>query len=583
MRHQCHPGDCEDCGVTLSQACHCGATTREAACTPDQQTEFSCGATCPQLLACGRHPCTAPCHSGDCAPCPLEVAAVTRCPCSKTSLEVLYQQGAPVRQTCLDPVPVCDQPCNKVRPCGAPSLPHLCSAPCHEGPCPPCALATLVRCRCGHMDQELPCNELTTKADDARCGKQCKAKRLCGRHKCGELCCILVEHPCPLTCGQLLSCGKHRCEEPCHRGKCPRCPYVSFDELACRCGAAVTYPPVDCGVRPPECSRICSRPHGCSHPITHNCHSEDACPPCTTLVKRRCFGGHEERKNLACHIEGISCGRPCDKDLACGRHRCVSKCHPGACPAACTQPCRMSRPCGQGHYCGAPCHEGPCPNTPCTTTVSVRCECGHRSATVPCAEDSYSRVSIALLQARLQEEPINLAELKRDQKLECSDECYKLARNAGLAEALQVVNPELSSRVLPRYTDLLKDWARRDPQLCASVHAKLADLVKLALDSKHKSRSFSFPNMNREKRQMVHEYSKYFGITTQSFDAEPMRNVIATAERAKVSVPTVALAEAAGAGSRQRRPAQSTAASKEQLTYTDLSRKPSGEVVDWFG
>lgn len=205
---------------------------------------------------------------------------------------------------------------------------------------------------------------------------------------------------------------------------------------------------------------------------------------------------------------------------------------------------------------------------------------------MPCAEDSYSRVSTALLAARLQEEPINLSELSaRVKKLECSDECYKLLRNAGLAEALSINNPELSSRVVPRYSDILKEWARRDPSLVSSVHSKLAELVKLALESKHKSRSFSFPNMNRDKRQLVHEYAAHFGITTQSFDAEPMRNVIATAARDKCSVPSVSLLEAAGSA-RQRRPAQGAASSGggSGPTYTDLSRKQQQpEAVDWFG
>lgn len=51
--------------------------------------------------------------------------------------------------------------------------PHQCKALCHAGPCPPCEMYTLVRCRCGFMDQEIPCIELTSKADDARCQKKC--------------------------------------------------------------------------------------------------------------------------------------------------------------------------------------------------------------------------------------------------------------------------------------------------------------------------------------------------------------------------------------------------------------------------
>ena len=148
--------------------------------------------------------------------------------------------------------------------------------------------------------------------------------------------------------------------------------------------------------------------------------------------------------------------------MPCGQHTCQRTCHAGPCATSCSQPCKVVRPCN--HPCLAPCHPNtPCPDTPCSTQVKLTCDCGNRSASVPCAEDSYSRVSTALLAARLQEEPINLSELgKSGKKLECNDECYKQIRNASLAEALQINNPELRSSVVPRYSDVLKDWVRRD-------------------------------------------------------------------------------------------------------------------------
>lgn len=97
--------------------------------------------------------------------------------------------------------------------------PHTCQANCHEGDCPECELITKVKCRCGHMDKEIPCRELTTKADDARCEKKCTKKRSCGKHKCNQMCCIDIEHICPLPCSKNLSCGRHKCEQTCHRGK----------------------------------------------------------------------------------------------------------------------------------------------------------------------------------------------------------------------------------------------------------------------------------------------------------------------------------------------------------------------------
>lgn len=42
--------------------------------------------------------------------------------------------------------------------------------------------------------------------------------------------------------------------------------------------------------------------------------------------------------------------------------------------------------------------------------------------------------------------------------------------------------------------------------------------------------------MNREKRQFVHEYCTHFGCESVAYDAEPKRNVVATAQRDKVYI-----------------------------------------------
>ena len=66
-------------------------------------------------------------------------------------------------------------------------------------------------------------------------------------------------------------------------------------------------------MKPPTCDEICTRAHSCSHVVMHHCHSDQHCPPCTALTEKWCHGQHELRKSVACHIDGISCGRPCDK------------------------------------------------------------------------------------------------------------------------------------------------------------------------------------------------------------------------------------------------------------------------------
>lgn len=156
-------------------------------------------------------------------------------------------------------------------------------------------------------------------------------------------------------------------------GRCPPCLQSSFDELYCECGAEVIYPPVPCGTRRPICNRPCSRPHSCAHEVLHNCHSELTCPPCTVLTQRWCHGKHELRKAVPCHVTELSCGLPCNKQLSCGRHKCIRMCHAGSCEISgqqCTQPCGTKRElCG--HICGAPCHEGKCPELPCKEVVKV--------------------------------------------------------------------------------------------------------------------------------------------------------------------------------------------------------------------
>lgn len=90
-------------------------------------------------------------------------------------LEKLYERdGAFQRKVCSDPVPTCSQPCQRTLKCGVPGSYHECQALCHEGPCPPCPLETPVKCRCGAVDQNVKCSELTTKADEVICKKPCK-------------------------------------------------------------------------------------------------------------------------------------------------------------------------------------------------------------------------------------------------------------------------------------------------------------------------------------------------------------------------------------------------------------------------
>ena len=120
-------------------------------------------------------------------------------------------------------------------------------------------------------------------------------------------------------------------------------------------------------------------------------------------------------------------------------------------------------------------------------------------------------------------------------RLDCNEECRLLERNRRLAIGLQIRNPDVSSKLQPNYSEYIKTWAKKDPALVKNIHEKLSELVKLAKESKQKSRSYSFPSMNRDKRQLVHEMCSMFGVESIAYDAEPNRNIVATAERATVT------------------------------------------------
>jgi len=61
--------------------------------------------------------------------------------------------------------------------------------------------------------------------------------------------------------------------------------------------------------------------------------------------------------------------------------------------------------------------------------------------------------------------------------LECTTDCAKTERNRRIALALQIRNPDLSPNVTPRYSDFMKEFAKKDVAFCNYIHEKLAELV----------------------------------------------------------------------------------------------------------
>ncbi|XP_075973237.1 nuclear transcription factor, X-box binding stc [Anticarsia gemmatalis] len=551
----CHEGPCETCSEMVTQVCHCPAgTARSVACTAESggAGAWSCGGACGRVLACGAHVCRARCHPAPCPPCALLPRSLLTCPCGKNKL------APESRKTCTDPIPLCGNICAKPLPCGPAGDKHFCKLDCHEGPCPVCPDKTVVQCRCGHSSREVPCADLPDMLNNVLCQKKCNKKLSCGRHRCRTVCCAATSHRCAVVCGRSLACQAHRCEEFCHTGHCAPCPRVSFEELTCECGAEVVLPPVRCGTRPPACSAPCTRIRACRHAPHHACHSGD-CPPCVVLTTKRCHGDHEERKTIPCSQEEFSCGLPCGKPLPCGKHTCIKTCHKGPCDTGkCTQPCTEKRA-ACGHACAAACHFGAAPGSsaaacpsaaPCRATVRATCPCRRRHADRYCADNQrdLAKMMSALAATKIQEGgSVDLSDVQRPgnmlKTLECDDECRVEARTRQLALALQIRNPDVSAKLAPRYSEHVRATAAREPAFAQLVHDKLTDLVQLAKKSKQKTRAHSFPSMNWQKRQFIHELCEHFGCESVAYDAEPNRNVVATADKEKSWLPAMSVLE----------------------------------------
>ncbi|KAK7010253.1 protein shuttle craft [Biomphalaria glabrata] len=587
-RAVCHSGSCQPCQVDKTQECLCKKSIRKVLCGSEEYTKsnFRCMQICGKLLDCANHTCKELCHSGECKSCEQLPQNLLTCCCGQSSLSSLELKQ---RLSCLDPIPTCPLQCNKPLPCGSNSEPHLCEKKCHPGECGPCEKVTHIRCQCGSTEKQMPCGVAFTfnETNPLKCQRRCGKKKTCGRHKCSDNCCVKEYHICEIVCGQKLSCGLHKCEELCHRGNCKRCLQASFDELTCHCGAEVLEPPVACGTKPPECRKLCSRQHNCQHPVRHNCHSEEVCPPCTELTDKMCAGSHMMRKNVPCHLTNISCGYPCQKLLPCGQHKCQKPCHKDSClkdGVKCSQPCQKARP-SCGHPCDAPCHTNGCPDEPCKAEVTLTCPCGSRTATSQCLSGGDPLANLAQFQrlsvqsySELGDQGLELSQFlqakKSNKRLECDSNCAMLERNRRLALALEIKNPDLQAKLgNPAFTEFLKDYAKKNLKFASNVEKNLNTLVQSAKQSLQSSRSFAFQSMNRDQRRFVHELAEFYGCQTQSYDSEPNKNVVATAQKEKCWLPNVTLTQLVSKGQTVKAPPPLSSTVSQGANYTVLEKK----------
>ncbi|XP_074335901.1 NF-X1-type zinc finger protein NFXL1 [Apium graveolens] len=351
---QCHPGPCPPCkAFAPPRLCPCGKKVITTRCS-DRKSVLTCGESCDKLLDCWRHRCEKICHVGPCDTCQVVINA--SCFCKKKSEAVLCGDLTVKGEVDVgDGLFSCPLPCEKLLNCGN----HVCTAPCHPGPCGDCEL-------------------LPGKIKTCCCGKTSLEQE---RHSCFDPIPTCVE-----ICSKTLPCGSHKCKELCHSGDCAPCQMLVTQK--CRCGS--TSRTVECYKTMSEEKFTCDKP--CGHKKScgrHRC-SERCCP--LSNSKNPLPGDWDP------HLCSMSCG----KKLRCGQHSCESLCHSGHCPPcpetifsdltcacgrtsipppqpcgtpppSCQLPCSVAQSCG--HSSTHSCHFGDCP--PCSVPVAKECTGGH--------------------------------------------------------------------------------------------------------------------------------------------------------------------------------------------------------------
>lgn len=584
----CHDGPCSSCNEILTLTCHCGQQKVIKHCSDlnkagKRSVEFSCGKTCGRLLDCGKHPCCEPCHPGpNCPSCKMLSQNIKTCPCGSTLIKksLLLE-----RQSCTDPVPTCDNKCNRALICGPEKNHHKCQKKCHSGSCPPCKLKTNVHCECKLSTKTIECSLMYEKHQldgnqvyfnqvkyTFSCEARCNRLKNCSRHRCYNKCCSYLKtndasiHKCDQICNRKLPCGLHTCQEACHPGQCGDCANIGWEELTCHCGASVLYPPIPCGARPPACHRPCRRNVStCGHPVKHECHDDtEKCAPCIVFVKKSCFCGADSKDSVYCYLPGYSCGRTCKKQLSCRQHTCQRVCHDGECeiPDArgvilCNQPCPNIR-FSCKHICNLPCHgKTPCQTSDCKKVIELTCECGNKTERTECYKimrDVDNRNMMAMLNLNrsnqdaeviidLSKAPVSSKQEKQSscnlKKLDCDESCSVLMRNKALAEALDIVQPDLKPVNIfgEDPLRLLKEAIAQDYKFVAATYNSLTKFVDKAKESDRRFIFMQFTPTSKLRREVVHELAHRFHCTSETRGEDPFQHVVVRAYKNKSCVP----------------------------------------------
>ena len=214
----------------------------------------------------------------------------------------------------------------------------------------------------------------------APCGVVSSVTCLCGGAARQLPCSQRGQFRCAAPCAKPLPCGLHSCERGCHADACGACPLAG--PKACPCGKT-RLQAAACDATVPPCGQTCDKLLACEvHRCMERCHAGACSQTCRSVVEKTCACG-KTTKAVQCQ-ERVRCERRCGEMRACERHPCKRRCCDGDCPP-CPETCGRRLRCGN-HKCPSPCHAGAC--SPCPLTVKISCACGRTSYQVPCGREA---------------------------------------------------------------------------------------------------------------------------------------------------------------------------------------------------
>lgn len=423
----CHAGPCPPCTLMgPTQTCFCGKNTSTKRCTETDYTNgFSCQEICGDLLPCGEHTCSRPCHPGLCGGCDIPVPSYCYCgkvkkdmPCDQRETPQdsfnhgqLASSDPDASLTWFEGCFECRQECDRKFDCGL----HTCRKTCHpqdeEAAHCPLSPDVVTHCPCGKSLLQEICPQPRTSCQDP------------------------IPY-CDKPCDKLLSCG-HHCPDKCHTGNCRPC--MQNVDISCRCGRTTVKSVCHQGhIEPPMCFRVCRAQLNCGR---HEC-GEHCCPGERKAAERR---KHKRTANENYEAEHI-CVNACGRILRCGKHTCQQLCHRGQC-GSCLEAVFDEISCACGRTVLQP--PQPCGTRPpeCRFECTRRPACGHPAVPHQCHLDDVECPKCPFLVEKpcicgkktLKNQPCYLTEsrcgLPCGKKLKCgAHECKKLCHRPGECE-----------------------------------------------------------------------------------------------------------------------------------------------------